>query len=211
MIKSFITKTRWLVTIILLTTLSIGQMWGTDVTLTESEIKSNFTSSAHAYGAGAASYVDGSLTWYLGDYNCTANSKWFQIRKNQGCYLKITSPANTKITSLTLTITSATNSSGGAQDISRHTAYSGRIALLTSDAAGSSSMTGVGYTETISSNSATISVSGTNRELYLKTQNAARIWGASVTYVSTGTSVSLSKAATTNGSFKLRSASCSGS
>lgn len=211
MIKSFSTKTRWLVTIILLTTLSIGQMWGTDVTLTESEIKSNFTSSAHAYGAGAASYVDGSLTWYLGDYNCTANSKWFQIRKNQGCYLKITSPANTKITSLTLTITSATNSSGGAQDISRHTAYSGRIALLTSDATGSSSMTGVGYTETISSNSATISVSGTNRELYLKTQNAARIWGASVTYVSTGTSVSLSKAATSNGSFTLRSGSCSGS
>lgn len=28
MIKSFITKTRWLVTIILLTTLSVGQMWG---------------------------------------------------------------------------------------------------------------------------------------------------------------------------------------
>ena len=31
--KSFLTKTRWLVTILLLS-LGIGQMWGTDVTLT---------------------------------------------------------------------------------------------------------------------------------------------------------------------------------
>lgn len=32
MIKSFITKTRWLVTIILLTTLAVGQMWGATYT-----------------------------------------------------------------------------------------------------------------------------------------------------------------------------------
>ena len=185
----------------LLLTVGVGNVCGTDVTLTESEIKANLTKDAHAYGAGAKSFEDGTVTWYLGDFTCTASSKWFQIKKDAGCYLKITSPTGTKITELSLTITSASNSKGGAQDIPMHTAYSGRIALLTADAAGSASMTGVGYTEEISSNTASISASGTNNVLYLKTQNAARIWGATVTYVSSGTSVSLSTAGQTNGTF----------
>ena len=187
----------------LLLTVGVGNVCGTDVTLTESEIKANLTKDAHAYGAGAKSFEDGTVTWYLGDFTCTASSKWFQIKKDAGCYLKITSPTGTKITELSLTITSASNSKGGAQDIPMHTAYSGRIALLTADAAGSASMTGVGYTEEISSNTASISASGTNNVLYLKTQNAARIWGATVTYVSSGTSVSLSTAGQTNGTFTL--------
>ena len=177
---------RYAAVFLLIFTLGVGNVWGTDETLTESEIKTNFTSSAHSYGGGAKSYTDGDITWYLADFTATANSKWFQLKKDQGVYLQITSPENTKITSLTLTVTSASNSSGGAQDISMHTAYSGRLALLTADATGSPSMEGVGYTTSISNNSATITVSGTNRVLYLKTSAAARIWGASVTYQSTG-------------------------
>ena len=166
--------------------MSIG-VFGTTETLTENEIKSNFTTSAHAYGDSPAEFNDGDVNWYLGSYNTTANSKWIQIRSNLGSYLKITIPENTEITDVTLTITSASNSSGGAQDITKHTAYSGRVALLTGDITGSASMTGVGYTNTITSNIATISPSGTNRILYLKTSAAARIWGITVTYVSSET------------------------
>ena len=76
----------------LLLTVGVGNVCGTDVTLTESEIKANLTKDAHAYGAGAKSFEDGTVTWYLGDFTCTASSKWFQIKKDAGCYLKITSP-----------------------------------------------------------------------------------------------------------------------
>lgn len=178
-------KLKTLFALLVLSFITIGNLWGTEQTLTESEIKSNFSSSAHSYGGGSASFDDGDVNWYLGDYSTTASSKWIQIKKDQGVYLKITTPENTKITEVSLTITSATNSKGGAQDITMHTAYSGRIALLTADAAGSTTMTGVGYTESVSNNSASISASGTNRILYLKTNGAARIWGASVTYEST--------------------------
>ena len=85
MIKSLITKTRWLVTIILLLSLSIGQMWGDVITLTYADI------SATSYSSSEATFTDGVSFGYVqtirngnGTPSGWATSQVIQMKGNAG-------------------------------------------------------------------------------------------------------------------------------
>lgn len=170
--------------ICLLLTFGVGNAWGTDATLTQSEITTNITNTTCAYGT-PKTYNDtgDGVIWKASCYTDAASRKWMQLKKDANVYIRITTPSGTKITGVEVTLTSASNSSGGVNDISKHTAYSGRVILATDSGAVTATSTGVAYTETISSNKATLSPSGNNNVLYVKTAVGARIWGISVTYV----------------------------
>lgn len=165
--------------------MSIG-VWGVTETLTESEIITNITNTSCVYGT-QKTYIDGNVTWVASCYTDVANRKWMQLKKDANSYIKITTPNTTKISYVSLTITSAQNSKGGINDITKHTAYSGRIILSTTSAAVTATSTGVAYTETITSNQASLTPNGNNNELYIKTVAGSRIWGISVTYITSTT------------------------
>ena len=100
MIKSFITKTRWLVTIILLTTLCIGQMWGATVTLPFEWVVATNNSDAISYPSGVSQNSVGTYNSNYpyrlqfnanGDYvqinlNAAAEKVYFDIKKIGGSY-----------------------------------------------------------------------------------------------------------------------------
>lgn len=205
---------QFITSLLLLVVLSIGEVWGATASLTESEITTNITNTTCAYGT-PKTYIDGDVTWTASCYTDVASRKWMQLKKDNNVYIKITVPSGNSITNVVVTLTSATNSSGGINDITKHTAYSGRVVLATTASAVSSTSTGVAYTETITSNQATLSPSGNNNELYLKTVVGSRIWGISVTYSSAcANSVTISKGTGTNCTFSLSKsgaqASCDG-
>ena len=158
-------------------------MWGTDASLTESEITANITNTTCAYGT-AKTYTDtgDGVTWVASCYTDAASRKWMQLKKDNGVYIRITTPSGTRITNVVVTLTSTNNDKGYINDISHHTAYSGRVVLATDASAVSATSTGVAYTETISSNQATLSPSGNNNDLYLKTVVGSRVWRIDVTY-----------------------------
>jgi hypothetical protein len=131
-------------------------VWGADVTLSSSTI----TSGKKLAYTTEWTHTSGDVVWSGYCYTDANNRPWIQLKKDQGVYIKITTPNNTKITNLKTTITSATNSSNGITDIAKHTDFSGRIALLTADATGSTSMTGVAFTTSVSNDIATLSPSG---------------------------------------------------
>ena len=152
---------------------------GNKAVLDESEIKANFSNEKRSYGT-EVSYVDGAVTW-TADCNIDAVGRpWIQIKKDANtAYFKIT--ASSAIKNISLTITSASNSSGGVADITKHTAFSGTIHLKTSPSNGSSDTDDVASTTTVTDNVASIPVSGSYTTLYVKTSAAARIWGVEVT------------------------------
>ena len=156
----------------------IRQVWGAEVTLSSSTITNN---KQLAYNT-EWTYSASNITWSGYCYTDAKSRPWVQLKADKGVYIKITTPSNTKITKLVAQITSATNSSGGIKDISKHTDFSGRIALLTADAKGSTTMTGVAYTTTISNDIATLNPTEENNVLYLKVSSGARIWSMTVTY-----------------------------
>ena len=98
--------------------------------------------------------------------------------------MKIT--AASAIKEVRLTITSATNSKGGIEDISKHTAYSssGTISLKSADADGESTTNDVVSCkgDAISNNKVTLIPDGSYNDLYLKVSAGARIWGIEVDY-----------------------------
>ena len=155
-----------------------AEAWGEDVTLSSSTITSG---KQLAYDS-EWTYTANNVSW---SGYCLTDAKsrpWLQLKKDKGVYVKIVTPSGSKITQLKVTITSSSNSSGGITDITKHTDFSGRVALLTEDAAGSTSMTGVAYTTTVSNDIATLNPSGNNNTLYLKVSGGARIWSMTVTY-----------------------------
>lgn len=146
-------------------------------TLTQSEITTNLTNTTCAYGT-AKSYTDGDITWTICAYTDAASRPWMQLKKDQTSYIKISAPG--KINELSFTITSASNSSGGITDITKHTDYSGSIYLGSSAA---SNPTGaLGSTNTISNDVMTITPTGNNNELYMQVSTGARVWGIDVNY-----------------------------
>lgn len=171
---------RLVMSLMVLMTVGVGTMLGDNVTLNSSTI----TNGKKLAYTTEWTYTANNVTWSGYCYTDANSRPWLQLKKDQGVYIKISTPDNTKITKFETTITSGTNSSGGIADITKHTDFSGRIALLTSDATGSTSMTGVAYTTSVSNDIATLSPSGENNVLYLKVSAGARIWSMTVTYES---------------------------
>ena len=154
-------------------------------TLTESEITTNLTNTTCAYGT-EKNYTDGDIKWTISAYTDNNSRPWMQLKKANNSYIKITAPTLAKITGLTFTITSASNSSGGVTDITKHTDYSGSIYVDTS--AKSTPTGGLGSTSTVSSDQMSLSVSGNNNVVYMQVGSGARIWGIEVSYNTTSTS-----------------------
>ena len=152
----------------------------TTVSLDETEIKAL---GQIAYNANNT-INDGDVTWTVHAYKEAATRPYLQLKKDTGVYVKISAPSAIK--EVRLTITSATNSSGGVENISMHTAYSssGTISLKSADAAGNTttndvvSCTGAA----ISNNKVTLVPTGSYNDLYLKVSTGARIWGIEVDY-----------------------------
>ena len=107
-----------------------------------------------------------------------ATRPWFQIRKDVGSYIKIAAPK--PIREVRLIITSATNSKGGIEDISKHTSFSGEIHLKTEDTIGNGDEKDVVKTFLVEKNTTTLVPNGSNSVLYIKVSSPARIWGRDV-------------------------------
>lgn len=151
-------------------------------TLSETEIKANFTASGHKYTDGEVSYNDteDGINW-TASYNADSGRPWIQIKKDASAYLKI--DASNDISEVKLTITSASNSSGGIEDITKHTAFEGTI-YLESGTSGNPKGA-LGSSDEITNNIATLIPSSSVSEIYVQTSAAARIWGVEVTCSST--------------------------
>ena len=147
-------------------------------TLTEAEIKANFSNIIRRYAdATKPSYEEDRIVWSASCNVDAAGRPWFQIKKEDDAYFKIASDLNISV--IKLTITSATNSSGGVTDITKHTAFSGTV-YLESEASGSPEGT-LGSSNEISNNSVTLVPNSSVNDIYIQTSAAARIWGAEVT------------------------------
>ena len=147
-------------------------------TLTDSEIETNFTSSAVAYADAEKSYTDGDVTW-AARFNANAGVPWFQLKNDNAVYLKITAPA--AITKLDMNVSNTSCSgSGCTMNMSAH-GYSGSNISLNTAADGSG--TTVANASPSSSYAFSLSPSGSNSTLYLKVSGATRIWAdITVTY-----------------------------
>lgn len=125
-------------------------------------------------------YEDGDIAFNIHAFKDQPARKWLQLKKDQGAYIKITAPSAIK--KVSLIISSASNSSGGINDITKHTAFSGTVALTTSDCTYSTSSVSVASTSSIADNVAVLVPNSDNNELYLKVSSGARIWGITVLY-----------------------------
>lgn len=120
------------------------------------------------------------LTWSFKANKDNESRPWAQIKKDKASYVKLSAPKPIK--KVQITITSAQNSKGGIEDISKHSPYSGDIHLKTADIVGNSDTNDVAKTSMVTNNIATLVPTGSNTELYIKVSAAARIWGISVDY-----------------------------
>lgn len=149
-------------------------------TLTEAEIKGNFSNNAMGYNDDEKSYEDTAdgITWAAKAYN-TKDVPWIQIRKNAtAAYLKISSENN--IYKINLTLTNATVETGeSTSDITKHGAYNGKILLLT-EPAGNANEGTLGSSSEVSNNTLTVVPTSEVNELYIQTTAAARIWNVEV-------------------------------
>lgn len=118
------------------------------------------------------------LTWYFKAYKDNKDRPWVQL--NTGAYIKVIAPKPIK--EIRLTITSASNTGGGIEDITKHTDYSKDIHLKTKDSIGTSDTDDVAKTSVITNHLATLVPTGSNTELYIKVSAGARIWGIEVDY-----------------------------
>lgn len=120
------------------------------------------------------------LTWYFKAYKDNKDRPWVQLKNTTGAYIKVIAPKPIK--EIRLTITSASNKSGGIEDITKHTDYSKDIHLKTTDSIGTSDTDDVAKTSVITNHLATLVPTGSNTELYIKVSAGARIWGIEVDY-----------------------------
>lgn len=148
-------------------------------TLTGDEIASEFADPAQAYSDDERTYVDGDFTWVT---KCQTNTDrhWIQLRKNNvPSYVKIIAPSD--IRNVVVTITSASNSSGGIDDISMHQGFSTSGEIYLNTEANGNTHVGVTSGSTIENNMATIIPSGDHQTLFLQVSTGARIWNIAVT------------------------------
>lgn len=120
------------------------------------------------------------LTWSFKANKDNASRPWVQLKSDAGCYIKVKAPSSIK--EIRITVTAASNSKGGIEDINKHNKYSGDIHLKTTDSIGNSDTNDVAKTSVITDNTATLVPTGSNSELYIKVSAGARIWGIEVDY-----------------------------
>lgn len=121
----------------------------------------------------------GNTTWTINGYK-DASRPWIQLKKDVGANIKVT--GKSAIKSITLTITSASNTNGGIEDITKHTAYSSIVRLKSADSDGTKNDNDIA-TSSVTDNQATIDCSDSNlKEIYIKVPAAARIWSIVVNY-----------------------------
>ncbi len=202
-------KARWLVTIILLTVISIPNVQGAVAGFPVNFTTSNYTGVTVITGRPA--------TWTSNKTLSTNSSGVFFQKQNSGAYYLFTIP---------VTGFSANDSVTVFLDDVKVSNNTYKMTFQMSYSTNGSSYTNFGDTWTESTTAKDITrgikipTAVANGTIYIKILSTSGggtnggnhyIKAADITYTAGGTKVTLSKAATTNGSFKLRSGSCSGS
>ncbi len=151
-----------------------------------------------AYKTGT-NYSGAKLNYSIFGYKDGENYPWIQLKNDKGVYIKITAPSN--ITKMDLKISGASNSSGGIEDISKHTIFSktDKVGLVTEDCSFTTSSKNIGSIlgKEIRNNLVTIETTSESKVVYLKVSTGARIWGittyfSDLTYSNYATTVPLS-------------------
>lgn len=123
-------------------------------------------------------YSGTNLKYSINGNKDQAGRAWIQLKNTTGTYIKITAPDN--ITKMDLKISSASNSSGGIEDISKHDAFSleGKVGLVTEDCSFTTSSKNIGSIlgSKIVNNLVTIETTSESKVVYLKVSTGARIW-----------------------------------
>ena len=144
-------------------------------------------------------YSGTNLKYSINGNKDQARRAWIQLKNDKGTYIKITAPSN--ITKMDLKISGVNNSSGGIEDISKHTAFSstGKVGLVTEDCSFTTSSKNIGSIlgDEIDNNLVTIATTSESKVVYLKVSTGARIWGittyfSDLTYSNYATTVPLS-------------------
>lgn len=144
-------------------------------------------------------YFGTNLKYSINGNKDQAGRAWIQLKNTTGTYIKITAPDN--ITKMDLKISSASNSSGGIDDISKHTAFDDAetVGLVTEDCSFTTSSKNIGSIlgSKIVNNLVTIETTSASKVVYLKVSKGARIWGittyfSDLTYSNYATTVPLS-------------------
>ena len=150
--------------------------------LTSSELTTNITNTACVYDT-QKTYTDGDISYAFNVYTDAASRPWVQLKAASPSAIKIEAPQN--ISNVELTITSATNSSGGINDISKHTALANTTTISLRSTSRTGTVVASNTGENVSSNVLIIPVSSpANSTLYLTTSAGCRIWNIKVTYSS---------------------------
>lgn len=153
-------------------------------TVGETQIKAQ-NATQHKYADDPFTFKGAALQYEVSGM-ANKDMPWFQLRDNaDASYIKIKAPG--KIVSVKVTVTSASNSSGGQADITKHNPYDtskGKMMLRTAVDATDTLVA----SNAIAGNEVTLTVpSGENKNLYLQTAKVGcRIWGWTVTYVDEG-------------------------
>ena len=153
-----------------------GENEGTSVaTLSSEEIKTKIAASKCAYGT-PVSYedMDDGVVWTSTCYTDASARPWLQMKADEKVYIKISSDSDIK--EVEITVTGASNSSGGISDITKHTSFSGTLSLNTqADGKGTNVSSG-----SAANNIVTLTPTGNYKTLYLKTSTGARVWNIDV-------------------------------
>lgn len=157
----------------------------TKATLTESEIKSNFTNVAMAYGDDPKSYTNNTngITWSAKAY-AAESAPWIQLRKNSTvAYLKIS--ASEDISKVKLTLSSSGTTGEDATVFSKNGNFNGKVIILSSPT-GDATTGDLATSETQNVlGDVTVTLSTTTdkdrKNIYVQTTAGARIWGVEVT------------------------------
>lgn len=150
------------------------------VELTSEEITSSFTTSAAMNYGTEYSYTKEGITWTASGYKDNIARPWIQLKAANDAYIKISSTYAIK--NIAVSITSATNSSGGIADITMHTDYGSGV-YLTEKAIASPATSPIASTTTITNDVASIDITDKEvKELYVQVDKGARIWGMTITY-----------------------------
>ena len=148
--------------------------------LTADEIASNFASTAMAYDNDEKTYTDtdDGVTW--GTRCITYKDKHFmQLKKGANVYIKASAAG--AITEVSVTISNASNKSGGIDNISMHGNFAGTVYLDNVQTTNTGKY-GSGSNKDIVSNVLTIVPSAASNTLYIHVDAGARIWNVVIRY-----------------------------
>ena len=212
--KSFITKSRWLVTIILLLSLSTGSAWGSEITLVATDFATN-----NGYFTSEQTFTKTVQFGYIYAYQSNANNTPTGWAKNQAVPMKGHASQNGKIynkaaistisnirvyvvvNTNSFTVSYGTTTACDAGSITRPASATGTESITYTSYNSDSKTTTPGQTTTASYYDFDVSAANPTYFKISNGSNALYIWKIVITY-SSGTSVNLSKADASNGSFK---------